>query len=205
MIMAVEDVQKGPAILIGGVARIGKTRLAKELSRHTGFNMIHCDQFREAFWSIRDEQKRAAERVRCYEKAIAAHPAGLIMEGDDLIYRNRGDTSLAKLGLLRNDLTLCLALLVHLKSRLGAQPFVVGCAERDSVAVAAEIRRRETDSCFTRVLSDHGLQGFLRTAERRSKELRTMVAGTDIPYIELGGEDLECAVEAAAARILRAL
>jgi hypothetical protein len=97
-------------ILIGGVGRIGKTRLAKKLTRRTGFDLIHCDKFRRAFWSIADEQSRSAERFWSYEQAIANRCRGLIIEGDDLISRNRGDDALAKMGLIGNDNRLSLVL-----------------------------------------------------------------------------------------------
>jgi hypothetical protein len=194
-----------PAILIGGVPRTGKTRLAAGLAALTGFDVIHCDQFRKRFWSIADEQTRSSERLRWYGPAIAERRGGLIIEGDDLVCRNCGDTELAKQGLIRNDRRLSMELMEHLRSTTGARVFVVGGIDAEPESMAAAIRRHETPICFTRALSRERLEAFVRTSIERSRQLKAMAAEARIAYLEMGGEDFEGAIEAAAHRIFHEL
>ena len=194
-----------PVILIGGIPRTGKTRLATRLAALTGFDVIHCDQFRKPFWSIVDERARSSERLRSYEQAIAERRGGLLIEGDDLVCRNCGNTELAEQGLIRNDRRLSLDLMKHLRSTTGARAYVVGCVGANPERTAAAIRRHETPICFTRALSSERLEAFVRTAVGRSGQLKAMAAEARITYLETGGEDFDGAIEAAAHRILHEL
>lgn len=194
-----------PAVLIGGVPRTGKTRVSARLAVLTGFDVIHCDQFRKSFWSIADEQTRSSERLRSYRQAIAQRRGGLIIEGDDLVCRNRGDTDLAKQGLISNDRRLSLELMKHLRSTTGAGVFVVGCIDAEPERTAAAIRRHESPICFTRTLSRDGLEAFVRTSVKRSRQLKAMAEEAGITYLEMGGENFDGAIEAAAHRILQEL
>jgi predicted kinase len=194
-----------PVILIGGVPRTGKSRTARRIAALTGFDVIHCDQIRQSFWTIADEQQRAAARLKCYAEAIADRRGGLIIEGDDLVFRNPGDAKLARQGVLRSDRRLCLELIEVLRAGCGARAFLIGCIEAKPEIVEAAIRQHETETCFTTALSDDALRGFIRTSIVRSRRLRDMATQAGIAYVEMGEGDFDDAVEAAAIRALQGL
>jgi hypothetical protein len=191
-----------PILLVAGASLVGKTRLANKLGELTGFEVIHCDKFRERFWFIADEQKRSSERYRHYEEAILQRRNGLIIEGDDLIGRNRGDTELVEQGSITQDTTLSLSLLMHLKSQPDARAYIVGFIEPDVDAVVAAIWHH-TKRRRLMALSDEHLRKFVLARARQSKQLKSMADGARIPFIELTGYDPDSAIDAAARLILR--
>jgi hypothetical protein len=194
-----------PVVLISGLPRVGKSRVARRLADHTGFEVIFCDRFRLGFWSIADAQERSAERFRRYREAVAGRRVGLIIEGDDLIARNRGDTLLARQGLISNDEQFSFALIRHLQDQSGAKAFVLGCIDADPDLAVAAIRRHETDACFTKSLSDSDLEGLIRTNIKRSMRLRKIAAREHVHYLEMGEENFDAAVNAALSTVLREL
>lgn len=190
--------ERKPTILIAGTPFVGKTRVANKLVNLTGFDVIHCDIFRKSFWFIADEQKRSSERYRKYGEAISQRRKGLILEGDDLIGRNRGDTELVRQGLITNDSSVSLTLVVHLKSQPNAKAFILGFIKPDLVAVVAELRANRLMT-----MSNHDLRQNIKLSARRSEQLRSMAGEARIPFIEMSGHDPDSAIEAAARRILR--
>lgn len=107
---------------------------------------------------------------------------GLVIEGDDLIGRNRGDGVLARQGLITNDTRLDLSLLVHLMSRPGARAFIVGFIEPDVDAVIAAIWRH-TRRRRLMAFSNERLANYVRASARCSKLLRPMAHEAGIPTL----------------------
>jgi hypothetical protein len=194
-----------PVILIGGMPRVGKTRLALKIAESAGFGVIHTDQLRKAFWEISDMAERAAERRRVYAKALAARKSGIVIEGVDLIYRNKGADHLVCKGAIKQDLSPGLELVSALSEKFGAKVFIIGCADANPDAKQAAIRKHWAAGDWTKDFSDSELANLASRIVRLSGDLRKEVQQSGFDYIELPSEPSEEHLDRAAGRILAAV
>src|SRR3712207_2155051 len=82
----------GEIILIGGPCRVGKSIVASQLKRRTGFKLVKTDRLRKLYNSIQDLDARLVVKARTFFELVEQQSSGLIIEGEELITKNRGNT-----------------------------------------------------------------------------------------------------------------
>jgi hypothetical protein len=192
-----------PVILIVGMARVGKTRLARMVADKTGFRSIHGDVLMQEFWTIPDLDERAAARLKTYTETLAAEQSGSILEGVDLIHRNFGDPERVRRGAIRWDLTASLTLVRALSARFAARTFIVGCSDADGKHRA--IRKHRTAECWTYALSDVELANVCAEIARGSEDLRRLAAQDGLDYFDLPADVRDEELERIAKHIVEAV
>lgn len=77
---------EGPSIIIAGVARTGKSILAKTIAHERNFQIINLDRFR-FIWNnySSDRFQRVKLKKHFLNELVSSHKNGLIIEGDELI------------------------------------------------------------------------------------------------------------------------
>jgi hypothetical protein len=124
--------ERGAMVLIGGPCRVGKSIVAFELSRRTGLRLVGTDPLRNLYNSIEDPDARLLAKARTFFDVIEQESGGLIIEGEELIYRNRASTRTRSPSEMRQDVSLSLDLALEIRERFGARIFCIGSA-RDTV------------------------------------------------------------------------
>lgn len=181
--------------VITGWPRTGKTLISDVLARQHGFIFISLDQLRDIYHEVDDDSLRDEMRRFILDELFKRFPKGLVVEGDDLIYVNRGRSSD-----LRNiSLDFC----GGLAGRHKIKCFVVGNAD---VAVDAKVtalrKYQETGKCWT-LKSQRWRDLQARAAEmiEDSRKLRDMAPAHDVTYIEMDVINFDLSVKNAADRI----
>jgi tetratricopeptide (TPR) repeat protein len=162
-------------IILTGVARIGKSLLAKKLASALGYAVINTDKLRNVFWHIADNDLRARVRQRTYTKLLRFVPCGLLIEGDNLLFNHQENCSVS----------LDLSLVARIRDGGLAKCFLVGCSGETWQRKLQEIDRyRKEHDCWT---SDETAESRERLAkEIVENSLRLRLAGKQsFTYIEL--------------------
>lgn len=181
-----EGMPRGNSIVIGGVARIGKSLLASEISRRFGFIHVKADRYRRSFWKIHDPQLRHNARRYAYIRLLQEMPYNIVIEGDDFISENR----LYKCGAKPLDLSL----LKLLQNEVGAEVRLMLPANSSFDArFLALIKGRESGECWTinKLPSEKDLQRFVQSAIKLESTLREMADSSSIEVIEINFQDFD--------------
>ena len=165
------------------------------------FKVVRADDFCTGFWSIEDAETRSFERRRRYSELLATRRGRLVVEGDDLVSRNRADSALVSIGIVQEDVSLCFDLLKTLSEKFDARVYIAGCADanpqENEVAVRIFQRRGEITASY----SDQKMSDLVLWLIEQSRELREMASAANFSYVELGTHTFFRDVNAAAERI----
>ena len=162
-------------IVLTGVARIGKSVLAKKLSSAHGYVVITTDRLRNLFWDIADNDVRSKIRLRAYTKLLGSVSSGLLIEGDNLLFNHQEHRSVS----------LDFSLVTKIRDQGLAKCFLVGCSRETWQRKLEEIDRyRKEHDCWT---SDETAESRERLArEIVDNSIRLRLAGKrGFTYIEL--------------------
>lgn len=175
-------------ILIAGAARVGKSKLATRLARECGYSVVSTDVVRLHFWELEDGDFRVQVQHAVYRRLLEKFPCNLIVEGNNLI----GDTP--RQGQPTTDLTLVAAL--HHDGL--AKAFILGCADDawDQKLEAIETYAHG-NLCWTPRLTHEEKVDFVQSVVRRSEKLKEQARDHGLPYIEVGTNDFDAALDRA--------
>jgi hypothetical protein len=169
--------------LISGLGRVGKTILARRLAERYGYQVLTTDHALDYFFAIPDDAERLRFRERFYASIVGAWPAGLLVEGDDFILRNRARYA-------KTDHEIDIGPARVLAERFGIDIFLLGNTD---ITAEDKIRAFETYSavaeCWTPELRD--VRKYALWSIRVSRTLRGLADGERIHYVEIDCDDFE--------------
>ncbi len=184
------------SILISGVSRVGKSTLANKLSIDHGYQHLVTDFLKWRFYSINDYQVRREFREVFYSEILKTFPRGLIIEGNDLIYANRGSD---KVSYEYKDLQL--DLLEMLSRSFSVPAFIIGNYDTSITRKRIAIQNHRQPDCWTATLSEVELSVLVSYIISASGFLRHLCDGKSVKYIEIDSDNFEMSIASAAERI----
>lgn len=177
-----------PSVIITGYARSGKSLLAEKLAQAHGYHHIHLDMLTRLYYDIEDDQLRLYARLILLNSLLHRFPTGVVIEGDDLISRNRSRH--------RGMLPFSLATLEELQCGHDIFAYVVGNANASPEAKVESFRRfQETGRCWTSKRSHwNDLEARAREYISYNRELLILADRANIPFIEIDPADFEASL-----------
>lgn len=190
--------QKGfSSAIITGYARSGKSLLATELARGHGYHHIGLDLFTRLYYNIKDDELRLYTRKALLNGLLRHFREGLIIEGDDLISRNRSRQ--------QGMLPFSLETLQALCGETDVLCYVVGNATASAEAKKEGFRRfRETGTCWTSKKTHwDDLETRAREYIDYNRQIYALANDAGIPFLEIDPTDFETSLSQIAHAIKR--
>lgn len=191
-----------PTVMVGGAARVGKSIFAERLSSISCGYCFRLDSIRSrAYLQIEDPDLRLTVKRGVLQTLLRKYPNNAVVEGDDLIQRNKGK--------MQNDPEIDLSIPLELRRRCGVGFVLLGCADATAKQKQKQIiEYRRAHNCWTADRkTDDEIFGLAKYIVAASVKLKCLSEVYKIPYYEIGcetfSEDLDGAVSHVVAQAMR--